>query len=1513
MRKKMIKKHIAGFVATSMVLSMLAPQATVFASTRQNIKFDLGVYTTLEGMQLEDLVFDGNTISVKDKYPGFPVDTGANGQDASSVDPVNALELPWWNVDWQAFNAAAAASTTGMPTSPAKPAPTWNNKTFNFPGYTLAGWVESTGVDENKINKISQYFPYAVTTYIAKYKSDGTLYKFTTKYEAAQGSSAPVSASDTKTVNKKVLGVYQAPVLNVPGYIGTIADSDVKIFEPGTTTPVAPAKPYTYYGWNKVDNKYFSGQIFNKDMEVTFKYAVDTSKTFSVETKNKVLDADGNISNTTSKRYTFNAEADVTSVGPLASLITPQNGATNARYVLVTADGGSSKPNEKAPVITAGTTADNDKHIVAYSGAFDANHKLTGKMPNQNMVVEYVYKPNPNYKLNVTVRYKDENGNSLTADVIEASGESLQETQDHAIVYELNPNTSTQAPLPDLSAKGYTAPSFRISANALNAGQVSIAANKLNIAMAQATYEVTVVYPKDPAKWENILIDNAGNLVLRNTGDTEEYDPQAEPITVEKNAAGKLVLSDAVIAQLPLIKPDTGFEIDGFYDGNTKVVNADRTAVTANYQLGSTTVGSSTTYKLIAKVTKNNNWRNYTFTYDGGGHGFMSDYPKTVSLYPLTANGDPKTIEWNTLDPNSGSLAVEFSGLIPAPMADPGYEIKWYDPNGDALQNDTDILTYPAGTTFTAKAVSTAPLSLNQAPFTGEINTTTGVAELKLAAADINPDPSVWYVVADENGNVIKKVRASELTAAGGAITGTGIIPDTNYKIYEVAPTVAVGNNINTIPAGQISTPAEVRTPVAVEPEVREDPNGNNMNVAIIEPVTPGMEYAVVTDDGTTVAVPWTRPMGTRLELTGLEPDKNYRLVVRPQGSSDLETGRVPGLPFRSIAQSGANKIVLVNPENIEVLQPAGLNLDEVPVNTRVRLKARPIDANGDGFKMGLSGWQILTGTPVNPQSDGTTIYEFTMPRGVVTIKARYGSSSVVWSPASSSDAIGAGNGVNVVEPDAITAAGEYRISVERKEASPSDARAIGDTQTNRFTALYQIIVKVQRKDPSSIWVDYNDPNLDLDTYVGTGILSRDTREYKLFSMAGGTPSEEAGAVDAVNNDSYTGTFRYAFKNGARYVFGYTQPDTFNVRIKNSRNNLSIANFRVGTMNSLSDYRDRYQSALEAHNNEVDINGITWKYVGLSTDRNSYQAYDENRLITSDEVIYAYYTDDRVERAEAETRLRNLIDAANDLSFKDQIQALISAATALVNQITPRKASTAELTDMFNTLSAEIDRLNNANGGGGRSYGGGGCGGGGGRSGGRGVVNQSQNTNRSTNPISNYTTYSVGTDGSWKLVDASKHVWKFESGNGVAVTGWANLAYNYNGERRVETYHFRADGVMDSGWFKDESGRWFYMSEEHDGFFGRLVRGWYKSAADNRWYYLSTVDGHMITGWNKVSDVWYYLSPQNTEAPTWRYNEAQAKWEFIGNDVRPLGSMYQNERTPDNYFVNESGAWVEGR
>ena len=70
----------------------------------------------------------------------------------------------------------------------------------------------------------------------------------------------------------------------------------------------------------------------------------------------------------------------------------------------------------------------------------------------------------------------------------------------------------------------------------------------------------------------------------------------------------------------------------------------------------------------------------------------------------------------------------------------------------------------------------------------------------------------------------------------------------------------------------------------------------------------------------------------------------------------------------------------------------------------------------------------------------------------------------------------------------------------------------------------------------------------------------------------------------------------------------------------------------------------------------------------------------------------------------------------------------------------------------------------------------------------------------------------------------------------------------------------------------------------------------------------------MHTGWNSIKNIWYFLSPENNVEPTWRYNESTNKWDYVGNSsVRPLGSMYENERTPDNYYVDGNGAWIEGR
>ena len=94
---------------------------------------------------------------------------------------------------------------------------------------------------------------------------------------------------------------------------------------------------------------------------------------------------------------------------------------------------------------------------------------------------------------------------------------------------------------------------------------------------------------------------------------------------------------------------------------------------------------------------------------------------------------------------------------------------------------------------------------------------------------------------------------------------------------------------------------------------------------------------------------------------------------------------------------------------------------------------------------------------------------------------------------------------------------------------------------------------------------------------------------------------------------------------------------------------------------------------------------------------------------------------------------------------------------------------------------------------------------------------------------------------------------------------------------------------MDSGWFNDDDGKWYYLSDNHDGFFGEMMTGWHLNG-DGRWYYLNPNGGALMTGWTKIGNDYYYLSTQ-------------------GSVDRPLGSMYKNEQTPDGYTVNAEGVW----
>ncbi len=84
---------------------------------------------------------------------------------------------------------------------------------------------------------------------------------------------------------------------------------------------------------------------------------------------------------------------------------------------------------------------------------------------------------------------------------------------------------------------------------------------------------------------------------------------------------------------------------------------------------------------------------------------------------------------------------------------------------------------------------------------------------------------------------------------------------------------------------------------------------------------------------------------------------------------------------------------------------------------------------------------------------------------------------------------------------------------------------------------------------------------------------------------------------------------------------------------------------------------------------------------------------------------------------------------------------------------------------------------------------------------------------------------------------------------------------------------------------QNEADAWYAFDE-----FGYMRTDWFFT--DGRWYYLNPTGGEMMTGWQEINKKWYYLEPS-------------------GNASHPKGAMYVNEKTPDGYTVDASGAWVK--
>ena len=86
---------------------------------------------------------------------------------------------------------------------------------------------------------------------------------------------------------------------------------------------------------------------------------------------------------------------------------------------------------------------------------------------------------------------------------------------------------------------------------------------------------------------------------------------------------------------------------------------------------------------------------------------------------------------------------------------------------------------------------------------------------------------------------------------------------------------------------------------------------------------------------------------------------------------------------------------------------------------------------------------------------------------------------------------------------------------------------------------------------------------------------------------------------------------------------------------------------------------------------------------------------------------------------------------------------------------------------------------------------------------------------------------------------------------------------------------------MITGWLS-WNGRWCYMNETQDQYYGCLVCGHWLNR-DGKTYYLDGV-GYMAEGWYQVDGNWYYFYP--------------------GQGTKAVNT------TIDTFYVNQQGIWV---
>ena len=98
-------------------------------------------------------------------------------------------------------------------------------------------------------------------------------------------------------------------------------------------------------------------------------------------------------------------------------------------------------------------------------------------------------------------------------------------------------------------------------------------------------------------------------------------------------------------------------------------------------------------------------------------------------------------------------------------------------------------------------------------------------------------------------------------------------------------------------------------------------------------------------------------------------------------------------------------------------------------------------------------------------------------------------------------------------------------------------------------------------------------------------------------------------------------------------------------------------------------------------------------------------------------------------------------------------------------------------------------------------------------------------------------------------------------------------------------------------WVQDGNGWWYsYDTGGYPSSCWKQING--------AWYHFNS-SGYMQTGWLKLDGQWFYLADSGAMLIGWQ--AINGNWYYLGTD----GVMYEDTWTPDGFYVNGSGVWVQ--